>query len=390
MQALIKEPLLKVPFYDGSRSFRNYWPELQNKLESIMSEGKFSHGYTVECFEKAISEYTQAAFCIAVNSGTDALTLLLKAAGIKAGDEVIVPCYTFIASASSVVNAGATPVFVDIEPDSLTVNPKLLLEAITPDTKAIMPVHLFSQMANMERIMEIASEHNLMVIEDSAEAIGMRWGGTHAGLLGVGGVLSFFPTKTLGAFGDAGMIITNNEIIANRASLMRHHGRTGKTIGHLPGISNEALVCGTNSKMDEIQAAILLTRLVYLEEDIRKREKIAIYYNERLANIPGIRLPKTVKHESATNPVFYSYVIQADNRDELIERLNGRCIGTEVYYPLPLHLQECFQNLDYRNGDFPVAERVCKTALAIPLYPDLLENEIEYVCSSIQEFYMQR
>jgi UDP-2-acetamido-2-deoxy-ribo-hexuluronate aminotransferase len=234
----------------------------------------------------------------------------------------------------------------------------------------------------------VAASHDVQVLEDSAEGIGMRWDGVHAGLLGAGGVLSFFPTKTLGALGDAGMILTNDKPIGERASILRHHGRMGRTVDHFAGISNLSGVSGTNSKMDDIQACILLAKLTRLDEEIARRAELAAAYTERLAGQPGIvRLPTVVPRDGTTNPVFYVYLIEVEQRDELVAHLTARGIGTEVYYPRPLHLQPCFADLGYGPGDFPNAEAAADRAVALPLYPDLTDEDVEVVCRAIGDFY---
>ncbi|MCI5059098.1 MAG: DegT/DnrJ/EryC1/StrS family aminotransferase [Flavobacteriales bacterium] len=377
----------KILFFNGRESFIKRWSGLSKNIDEIFEHGKFSHGKTVQKFEHEIKMYTRADYAIALNSGTDALTLLLRACGIGPGDEVIVPCFTFVATAMSVVNVGAIPVFVDIDDNSYSMSSHLIEKAITSKTKAIMPVHLFVQMADMTSIMRIAKKHNLKVLEDSAESIGMWHNGVHAGLLGDAGILSFFPTKTLGALGDAGMVITNDSKIAERVALMRHHGRMGKTVGNMPGISNEALYCGTNSKMDDIQAGVLLNKLNYLEEDVRRRDELAAYYNKKLKNISQVCIPKIVNYAHQTSPVYYCYVIEAHNRNKLHTFLKRKLIETEIYYPIPIHMQPCFKHYGYFKGDFPVAERVSRRTLALPLYPDLKFSEIDRIAELIYDFY---
>ena len=385
-----------VPFFDGRRSFEREWPELSRRVEEVFDNGKFSHGAKTEELEEAIRRYTGARHAVGVNSGSDALLLLLRAAGIGAlgyggqgsrTDEVIVPCYTFFASASAVWHAGARPVFVDIEPDTYAADPAAVRAAVTDRTRAIMPVHLFHQLADLTALTQIGRETGVPLVEDSAEAVGMRHDGVHAGLHGLGGVLSFFPTKTLGALGDAGMVITDDPLIADRVSVMRHHGRMGVTVGRLPGISNAAAVSGTNSKMDEIQAAVLLTRLGGLADAIARRAELAARYDERLAGIPGVTTPRVVPRKAETNPVWYVYLIEADDRDALVDRLTEAGVGTEIYYPRPLHLQPCFAELGYREGAFPVAEAAARRAVALPLYPDLSEAAVDRVCAVIESFY---
>lgn len=376
-----------VPFFDGRASFTAQWPRLRRELDDVFANGKYSHGRKVEELEDAIRRFTGAAHAVAMNSGTDALVLLLRAAGIGPGDEVIVPCYSFFASASAVHHVGARPVFVDVDAVSYAMDPDAARAAVTRSTKAIMPVHLFSQMADMTALAAVSAETGVPIVEDSAEAIGMFHGGVHAGLHGLGGVLSFFPTKTLGALGDAGMVITDDPLLADRCALLRHHGRMGVTLGRISGISNAAAVCGTNSKMDEVQAAVLLTRLPELNRAIARRAELARRYTDGLAALPRVRLPGLAPRRSATNPVWYVYLIEAEDRDALAAHLLADGIDTEIYYPWPLHLQPAFGHLGHQPGDFPVAERAAARSLALPLYPDLTADAVRHVCGSIERFY---
>jgi dTDP-4-amino-4,6-dideoxygalactose transaminase len=380
-----------VPFFTQSTQFDELWPSISTHVADVMDRGKYSHGRKVAEFEKAIAAYTGAAHAIGVNNGTDALVLLLRACGIRPGDEVVVPAFSFMASASSVVLARGRPVFADIDPVTYTIDPQSLANAAGPRTRAVMPVHLFCQMADMSAVLDVARRRDLLVIEDSAEAIGMRWDGTHAGLLGAGGVLSFFPTKTLGAIGDAGMIITNSDEVAGQAAILRHHGRMGKTVDHIAGISNLSGVSGTNSKMDDLQAAVLLAKLGRLDQDIARRAALAEAYTERLSDIPGVlRLPTVVARDAKTNPVFYVYLIEVEDRDELEAHLTKAGIGTEVYYPTPLHLQPCFADLGHTKGDFPHAEAACGRTIGLPFYPDLTPDHVDRVCDAVRGFFTGR
>jgi UDP-2-acetamido-2-deoxy-ribo-hexuluronate aminotransferase len=380
-----------VPFFTQSAQFDELWPSISSHVADVMDRGKYSHGRKVAEFEKAMAAYTGATHAIGVNNGTDALVLLLRACGIRPGDEVVVPAFTFMASASSVVLARGRPVFADIDPVTYTIDPRSLAKVAGPQTTAVMPVHLFCQMADMSGVLDVAQQHELTVIEDSAEAIGMRWNGRHAGLLGAGGVLSFFPTKTLGAIGDAGMIITNSDEVAGQAAILRHHGRMGKTVDHIAGISNLSGVSGTNSKMDDLQAAVLLAKLSRLDEDIARRAALAEAYTERLRDIPGVlRLPTVVARDAETNPVFYVYLIEVADRDGLEAHLTEAGIGTEVYYPTPLHLQPCFSGLGHTKGDFPNAEAACERAIGLPFYPDLTTDGMDRVCDAVRRFFTGR
>jgi dTDP-4-amino-4,6-dideoxygalactose transaminase len=377
-----------VPFFTQAASFDAWWPEITTHLDDVFDRGKFSHGRKVEQLERAIAEYTGARFAVAVNNGTDALTLLLRAAGVGPDDEVVVPAFSFVASASSVALAKARPAFADIDPVTYGIDPASADAAVTPRTKAIMPVHLFTQLCDMAGVLKVAARHELSVLEDSAEAIGMRWDGKHAGLLGDGGVLSFFPTKTLGAIGDAGMVITDDPGIAERAGTLRHHGRIGRTIDHIAGISNLSGASGTNSKMDDIQAAVLLAKLPHLDNDIATRARLAAAYDERLKDVPGVlRTPTVVQRPVPTDPVHYVYLIEVERRDDLVAHLTARGIGTEVYYPIPLHTQPVFADLGYRPGQFPHAEAACRQAVGLPFYADLPADAVDRVSEAIREFY---
>jgi dTDP-4-amino-4,6-dideoxygalactose transaminase len=365
-----------VPFFSCIRSFEQQWPSLEPLLQDIVARGRYCQDVVVDRFESAMRQYTSARFTIAVGNGTDALVLLLRAAGIGPGDEVIVPCFTFVASASSIALAGAKPVFVDIDPQTYTIDTEQIKSRMTPRTRDIMPVHLFSQMADMTPLLELAQRTGTMILEDSAEAIGMRWNGKHAGLLGLGGVLSFFPTKTLGAVGDAGLVLTDDPEIAERVNALR-------------GIETNAFFGG--SRMDEIQAAVLLTRLADLDRDIESRARLARIYDERLAYLyPRVTTPTIATRSAETNPVHYVYVIESEDKPGLASHLAANRIETENYYPKPLHLQDCFAYLGHKAGDFPNAERACTRTVALPLYPDMTEEDAHYVCDLIGSFCRRR
>ncbi|MFI9815083.1 DegT/DnrJ/EryC1/StrS family aminotransferase [Saccharothrix variisporea] len=353
-------------------------------MVEVVGNGKYSHGAAVARLERALADYTGARHVVGVGSGTDALVLLLRACGLRPGDEVVVPAFSFIATASSVVLAGGRPVFADVEPDGYGLSAASVAAVAGPRTRFVMPVHLFHHPADMAAI----SALGLTVVEDSAEAIGMRHGGTHAGLLGVGGVLSFFPTKTLGAIGDAGAVLTDDPVIAETVGALRHHGRFGHTVGNFPAINTTTGVVGQNSKMDDLQAAVLLAKLGRLEDDVRRRAELAARYTERLAGVPGVRKLPTPR--PGVRGVFYVYVVEVDRRDELAAHLASRGVETEVYYPTPLHLQPCFADLGHRPGDFPHAEAACRHALALPLYPDLPLSAVDRVCAEITDFLTGR
>jgi UDP-2-acetamido-2-deoxy-ribo-hexuluronate aminotransferase len=380
------QPLARVPFFTQAATFRALWPQIRANLDRVVDRGKYSHGRQVAEFETALAAWTGARHVIAVNSGTDALVLLLRAAGLAPGDEVVVPAYSFVATASSVVLARGRPVFADIDPGSYALDPGAAAAAVTPRTRMVLPAHLFCQLADLAALRDVARRGGLALVEDSAEAVGMRADGVHAGLFGAGGVLSFFPSKTLGAIGDAGAILTDDPDVAATADALRHHGRSGRTLDNFPGINNPTVVPGVNSKMDDIQAAVLLAKLTRLDRDIARRARLAAAYTERLRGAPGVlRLPAPRQ-----DPVYYVYLIEVEHRDELAGWLAARGIGTETYYPVPLHLQPCFAGLGHRRGEFPHAEAACRHALALPLYPDLPDGAVDVVCDAIRDFYAGR
>ncbi|GGS26667.1 DegT/DnrJ/EryC1/StrS family aminotransferase [Actinokineospora fastidiosa] len=389
--ALTRAPAVPVPFFTQAATLDAVWPLAEANLAEVVARGKYSHGHMVERFERVLAEHIGAAHVVGVNSGTDALVLLLRAIGLEPGDEVIVPAFSFIATASSVVLAGGRPAFADIGPDDYAIDPAAAADAVTDHTRALMPVHLFHQLADLGALSAVADRFALSLVEDSAEAVGMRWDGRHAGLLGSGGVLSFFPTKTLGALGDAGAVVTDDDRVADAAAALRHHGRFGRTLAHFPGIANETVLPGINSKMDDFQAAILLAKLTRLDADIARRAELARAYTERLADRPGVlRTPTVVARDVPTDPVFYVYLVEVERRDELAAHLAAHGVGTETYYPVPLHLQPCFAELGYRPGQFPVAEAACAHTLALPLYPDLPDTAVDRVCDLIGGFYAGR
>jgi dTDP-4-amino-4,6-dideoxygalactose transaminase len=364
------------------------WPTTNRHIIDVLDRGKYSHGHKVVELEAALVAYTGAKHVVGVNSGTDALVLLLRACGLRPGDEVVVPAFSFIASASAVVLAGGRPVFADIEPDGYGLSPASLAAVATERTRFVMPVHLFCQPADMTGLGDTARRLGLTVVEDSAEAIGMRYGGTHAGLLGAGGVLSFFPTKTLGALGDAGAVLTDDPVVAETVAALRHHGRFGPTAGHFPAINTTTGAVGVNSKMDDLQAAVLLAKLSRLEADIERRAALAQRYTALLTAVPGVRkLPSVLPRRADVRGVFYVYAVEVEQRDELAAHLAARGVGTETYYPIPLPLQPCFADLGHRPGDFPHAEAACRHALALPLYPDLREDDVARVCDEIRDFF---
>jgi dTDP-4-amino-4,6-dideoxygalactose transaminase len=369
--------MMNVPFFDNRRTLERIMPALESELLALLAQPTMVDGAQVRRLEAEIRACTGARFAVSTGNATDSLIISLMALGVGPGDEVIVPCYSFFASVSCILHVGATPVFVDIESDSYSLDPALVEQRITARTRAIMPVHLFRQMADMDAVLALARRHGLHVVEDSAEGIGMCHGGVHAGLLGDIGVLSFFPTKTLGALGDAGMILTQDAALAERARQIADNGRDAH------GLAQRA---GFNSRMDDLQALYLRLQLPYLEADIRWRAQCARLYERRLAPLAEVQPPRVRQRATAQRVVDYVYLIQTGRRDELERYLAQQGVGTEVYYPMPLHLQPACRHLGGRPGDFPVAEAASRRALGLPMHADLTEADIEQVCRLIIEF----
>jgi dTDP-4-amino-4,6-dideoxygalactose transaminase len=325
----------------------------------------------VERFEKNLAAYCQTKHAIGVSSGTDAILCTLMALGVGPGDEVIVPTFTFFATAGCVARLGATPVFADIEYGSFNIDPKEVACRITPKTKAIIPVHLFGQMAKMEELLALAQQNRIAVVEDAAQAIGAKRNEKRACSMGLAGCLSFYPTKNLGAFGDAGAICTNDDYLADRCRKIRVHG-SGHTYYHE--------MIGGMFRMAGIQGAVLDVKLKYLEEWHESRRKHAAIYDRAFAGT-SIIPPEIDEHNWS---IFNQYCVRVPNRDAVKKQMEERGISTAVYYPLPLHLQPCFSYLGYKKGDFPESEKACGQVLALPVYPELGEDEIKYVAESLR------
>ncbi|WP_238883492.1 DegT/DnrJ/EryC1/StrS aminotransferase family protein [Clostridium sp. YIM B02551] len=374
---------MKVDFYTSKREYDQKKEEFDKAIQKIIEKGNFILGEEVREFEKAIEEYTGAKHAIGVASGTDALVIAADILGFKNGKEIITSPFTFLASASCITKHGGKPVFVDIDEETFGIDVNKIEEKINENTVGILPIHLFDQMPDMDKIMDVAEKHNLRVLEDAAEAFGMRWKGNgeeykHSGSIGDFGVFSFFPTKTLGGYGDGGMIVTNNDELANLARCYRVHGASKKY--HYDFI-------GYNSRLDTLQASILSVKLKYIDDAIKRRKEIAELYIEKLKDCKNVRLPIT---KGDQKQVYYVFNVLAEDRDGLAEYLKKNEIGYSIYYPIPLHLQESFKYLGYKKGDFPVAERVCGEILALPIYPEITNEEIEYVCDTIINFYKNK
>lgn len=369
--------MMKVPMLDLSNQYQSMKEEILQKLDEIMSSSRFILGENVKQIEKTISKYSNVAHGIGVGNGSDAIHIALQALGIGEGDEVITTAYTFFATGGAIARIGAKPVFIDIDPVTFNINPQKIEAAITEKTKGIIPVHLYGQMADMDKIKEIADQHHLVIVEDAAQAIGAKHKGKSAGEFGAAATYSFFPTKNLGAYGDGGMIVTNDEALADKARVIRVHGSKPKYYHH---------VLGYNSRLDELQAAILNVKFPHLDEWSESRRIRAAYYTKNLNEKLGdsIQIPLEMQENYH---VYHQYTLRVPNRDELKSYLKEHGIETMVYYPVPLHLQPVFKDLGYHEGDFPEAERAAKEALSLPMYPELKQEEQDYVIEKIVDFY---
>ncbi|OGS37775.1 MAG: transcriptional regulator [Elusimicrobia bacterium RIFOXYB2_FULL_49_7] len=361
---------MQVPLLDLKAQYQTIKPELDRAVQSVVEAQEFILGPRVEHFEKEMADYLGVRFTLGVSSGTDALLLALMALDIGPGDEVITTPYTFFATAGSIWRMGAKPVFVDICPDTFNINPDLIEKKITRKTKAIMPVHLFGQSADLDPILALATKHGLKIIEDGAQAIGTRYKGKVSCTLGDVGALSFFPSKNLGGFGDGGMVVTNSEALFAKMKLLRTHGAENRYFHKM---------VGANFRLDALQAAVLSVKLKHLDEWTMKRQQNAAFYNNAFKNSP-VRIP-VVHPENGS--IYNQYVVRLSNRDKVMVILNEKKIGNAIYYPLPLHLQECFTSLGYKVGDFPVSEAAAKETLALPIYPELSEEQLAFVAETV-------
>lgn len=365
---------MSVQFFDLKIQNSKIRAEVDAAIAKVVDSSHFILGSNVAELEKEIAAYHGAKYAVGVASGTDALQLSLRSFGIKEGDEVITSPFTFVATAEAISYTGAKPVFADIDPDTFNIDPEDVHKKISDRTKAIIPVHLYGQSAEMKGIMEIANAHKLVVIEDSAQAIGAKDNGQHVSTLGDAGCLSFFPTKNLGCFGDGGMVITNNEEVYNMIKVLRGHG--SRATYHYDMV-------GFNSRLDELQAAILRVKLKYLEGWIENRRRNAALYN-KLLSFDGVVTPIEAK---GLRHVYNQYTIRAKGRNELSEFLKKKGIGAMVYYPLSLHLQKVYEHLKCRKGSLPNAEKAQEEVLSLPIFPELSEAQITEVASAIKEYF---
>lgn len=366
---------MKIPPLDLKRQYVSIKDEIDSAIQNVLNHGGFVLGPEVKELESKLAEYCETKNGIGVASGTDALLLSLMAVGIKPGDEVITSTFTFFATAGVISRLGAEPVFVDIDPDTFNIDPALIENAITSKTRAVIPVHLYGQIAEMDEISALAKKHDIPIIEDAAQAIGSTYKGKKAGSLGLTGCFSFYPTKNLGGYGDGGFITTGHDETADLLRRLRLHGARPKYFHALIGI---------NSRLDSLQAAALLVKLKHLPEWHEARRARAQYYDKLLSDIDRVKTPFVRDYNYH---IYHQYTILAEKRDELREHLKSRDIGCEIYYPLPMHLQDCFKNLGYKKGDMPVAEKAAEMAISIPIFPEMSAEEQDYVAETIREFY---
>ena len=387
---------MKVPLLNLKLQYQAHKNELDKAVLRVVESQYFILGPEVDEMEKAFCGYLNCNYAVGVSSGTDALLLALMAIGIKSGNEVIVPTYSFFSTAGVISRLNATPVFVDINKTTFNIDSEDIKRKITEKTKAIIPVHLYGQSCEMDEIVSIAKEHKLKIIEDAAQAIGTQYkDGRYVGTIGDIGCFSFFPSKNLGCYGDGGLAVTNDPELAERLKIMRVHGAK-------PRYYHKTI--GGNFRLDALQAAVLNVKLPYLNSWSAKRRTNADLYNNLLIEAGlttsvgetefndnnKVLLPKAVYREYSETVknynIYNQYIIRVQKRDELRKHLSDNEIGNEIYYPVPFHLQECFSNLNYKQGDFPNAEEACATSLALPIFPELTEEQIKYVVDTIRDF----
>lgn len=368
----------QIPLLDLKAQHKTIRDQVIAEVVRVVDAQRFILGEDVSKFEAQIAAYCQARFAIGCASGSDALILALMALEIGPGDEVLTTPYTFFATAGAISRVGAKPVFADVEEDTFNVSPALLEQVLNkhPKVRAIMPVHLFGACADMDPIMKLAADRGVAVIEDAAQAIGSEYKGRRAGSIGTLAGFSFFPSKNLGGYGDGGMITTNDEALAKKLTALRVHGRTGKYFHQWIGV---------NSRLDALQAALLAVKFPHLDSWSAGRQKNADRYREQLAGVAGVATP--IVRDYQTRHVYNQFSIICSRRDQLQAYLKEKGVGSEIYYPLPLHLQPCYADLGYKKGDFPVSEKLSEESLALPIHSELAAEDIDYICDAIREFY---
>ena len=370
---MIPEITRKLPVVDLKAQYSGLREEILSAVSGVLDNAHFILGPNVAALEREIAQFCQSPYSVGVASGTDALILALRAAGIQEGDEVVVPAFSFVATADAVSILGATPVFADVDPGTLNIDVHHAPTLITDRTRAIVPVHLYGQPADMDAILKLAERHSLVVVEDCAQALGSSWRGKPVGSLGDYGCISFFPTKNLGAYGDGGMITARNQRSAARLKKLRVHGSEKKYWHDEQGM---------NSRLDELQAAILRVKLPHLERWNFERRRVADLYRQALAHLDGIVLPW---EGSEGNHVYHQFTIRHERRDTIQAALRGSGIESVVYYPIPLHLQPMYSHLGYRKGQLPVSEAAAAEVLSLPIFPEMGEEDVAYVAEQIEK-----
>lgn len=364
---------MNVPFLDLKAHHDPHRAEFLEAIAEVVDSNAFAGGRFVDQFEEGFASYCDARHAIGVGSGTDALWLALLAMDIGPGDEVITAPSSFIATAEAISFTGATPVFVDISPVNYNLDPDKIEAAITPRTKAIIPVHLFGQPADMDPILEIARRHGLRVLEDAAQAHGAEYKGQRIGSIGDAACFSFYPGKNLGAFGEAGAVVTNDEALRDRIAMLRDHGQSQKY---------HHKVVGWNGRMDGIQAAVLSIKLKHLEESTERRRGHAAHYDRALAGVEGVTLPQAPAH---VRHVYHIYAVRVADREHVMKACADRGVATAIHYPVPIHLQEAYQSAGYGPGSFPVAEQSAAEFVSLPMFPELTPEQVDYVAQSLRE-----
>jgi len=363
---------MNVPFLDFSEQYNIIKDEIHSGLDAVFQKGNFILGQEEKAFEEEFARYCEVAYCAGVNSGTDALYLALAALNIQPGDEVILPTFTFIATALCVSYTGAKPVFVDVEEQTYNIDPSKLEAAVTDKTKAVIPVHLYGQPANMDEIVVVAKKHNIKVVEDAAQSHGSRYKEKRIGSLGDIACFSFYPTKSLGGFGDGGAVVTSDQGIYEALLKLRDYGRVNRY---------EHTIKGYNSRLDTVQAVILSAKLKRLDEWNRMRGTAAGWYQEQLADRPDIRIPRI---QPDRTHVFQTYAVRVPNRDRVLEEVQKQGVGALIHYPIPVHLQPAYQELQHKKGDFPVAEKLASEVMSLPMFPHIAEQQVEKVAQVLK------
>jgi len=364
-----------IPLVDLKAQYLGLKEEIDSAIQNVLDNSSFIMGVPVKKFEENLARFCNCKYAVGVSSGSSALFLALKAYSIKEGDEIITVSNSFISTAESIVQCGARPVFVDVDEKTMLINPSKIEEKITPKTKAIIPVHLYGQISDMDPIIEIAKKHNLIILEDAAQAIDSEYKDRKLPVYETA-IFSFFPAKNLGCYGDGGAVITNDDKIADVVSKLRDHGRISKY---------ESGSIGYGERLDGMQAAILDVKLNHLRDWSEKRRQNAYRYNEAFKDLKGISVPFEEEH---SKHVYYVYTIKTDKRDELAAFLKEKGIATGVYYPVPLHLQPSMKFLGYKEGDFPITEEAAKKIISLPLCPNKTGEEIRLVCEKVKEFLL--